>query len=451
MKTIVNETNVWRPAFKTPFSSSQAFSNQSLHYYEQRMAPGEYADDILGPGFTYTMQPLQRAYTDTTQVFKKEIIYNYRGRIPYSQPVVSIVKYQPEKDPGCIPLTPRKPRFIAIYVHGWNDYFFQRELARHYALAGGAFYGIDLHNYGRSLNRSTEPGWVTDLREYGSDFSAVLRHVRREHPDLPIILQGHSTGGLICSLWAHAHPGRIAGLVLNSPWLEMQTGILSRHVLKFALSFARPFPKAPVTGEDPTSLYGQSFNGWDYQRDGKLPTYLEPWKDDPSITGWPLVQSWKRPEGRVTRAAWLEAIIDGQARVAEGLDIKAPIFVQRSSAHIFDKKQRTLALSADTVLNTDLIDLRARALGADTTIMSVNGRHDIMLSFPPARQKFLGRLHGWLWDKFPQLRPELVDGRPVWDESTVYSVDLVPKDVLATPAHELIGGLPVFSAGAICP
>ena len=33
---------------------------------------------------------------------------------------------------------------------------------------------------------------------------------------------GHSTGGLITSLWAGKNPGRIDGLILNAPWLDLQ-------------------------------------------------------------------------------------------------------------------------------------------------------------------------------------------------------------------------------------
>ena len=37
-----------------------------------------------------------------------------------------------------------------LYIHGFNDYFFQRELAQKMDSAGYSFYAIDLHKYGRS-------------------------------------------------------------------------------------------------------------------------------------------------------------------------------------------------------------------------------------------------------------------------------------------------------------
>lgn len=41
------------------------------------------------------------------------------------------------------------PRGIILYVHGYNDYFFQEELAEKSDSAGFAFFAIDLHYNGR--------------------------------------------------------------------------------------------------------------------------------------------------------------------------------------------------------------------------------------------------------------------------------------------------------------
>lgn len=41
-------------------------------------------------------------------------------------------------------------RTAVLYVHGWNDYFFQRHLADYWTRHGYAFHAIDLRRYGRS-------------------------------------------------------------------------------------------------------------------------------------------------------------------------------------------------------------------------------------------------------------------------------------------------------------
>ena len=39
---------------------------------------------------------------------------------------------------------------------------------------------------------------------------------------------GHSTGGLIAALWAARNVGRLEGLILNSPWLDLQGSAIVR-------------------------------------------------------------------------------------------------------------------------------------------------------------------------------------------------------------------------------
>ena len=53
-----------------------------------------------------------------------------------------------------------------LYLHGFNDYFFQEEMARRYQEHGYRFYAIDLRKYGRSLLPYQLPNNVRDLREY---------------------------------------------------------------------------------------------------------------------------------------------------------------------------------------------------------------------------------------------------------------------------------------------
>ena len=44
-----------------------------------------------------------------------------------------------------------------LYLHGWNDYFFQTHLADVLRRAGFDFYALDLRRYGRSLRLGQLP------------------------------------------------------------------------------------------------------------------------------------------------------------------------------------------------------------------------------------------------------------------------------------------------------
>ncbi len=87
-------------------------------------------------------------------------------------------------------------RGIVLYVHGFIDYFFQRHMAERFAAEGYAFYALDLRKHGRSLLAHQHPCFCRDLTEYFDDITRALEVI-----DAPVLLAGHSTGGLICSLY----------------------------------------------------------------------------------------------------------------------------------------------------------------------------------------------------------------------------------------------------------
>ena len=67
---------------------------------------------------------------------------------------------------------PDRSRSAVLYVHGWNDYFFQTHLADHLADLGFDFYALDLRRYGRSLRRGHLNGFITDLDDYALELDA---------------------------------------------------------------------------------------------------------------------------------------------------------------------------------------------------------------------------------------------------------------------------------------
>src|SRR5947209_2129624 len=101
--------------------------------------------------------------------------------------------------------SPIGARRAVLYLHGWNDYFFQTHLADHLAGLGLDFYALDLRRYGRSLQRGQLPGYTTDLGEYDQELDAAADLIAADHDELVVI--GHSTGGLITSFWTARRPG----------------------------------------------------------------------------------------------------------------------------------------------------------------------------------------------------------------------------------------------------
>ena len=281
------------------------------------------------------------------------------------------------------------PRAAVLHVHGYNDYFFQDHLARAFADAGYAFYAVDLRGAGRSWRAGQVPHYVSDLQEQATDVAQAARAVRAEHPDLPLVVHAHSTGGLTASLWAHAHrraTGAAAGpdaLVLDAPFLDLPGSPLTRGVGTKVLDTLAPLsPLAPLKREPSwyaTHLLADNGGRWAF---------------DPRL---------KRPEGLPVRVGWMRAVRRAQARVAQGLAISGPVLVAVSAASGPDAADNPHLDAQDTVLDVGQIVAAAPRLGKDVTLLRVRGGvHDLSLSADAPRRCYLAGVLQWLDARLPR-------------------------------------------------
>lgn len=293
--------------------------------------------------------------------------------------------------------TPQAPRFVLLYIHGRNDYFFQRELAEDIAGCGGAFYALDLRRYGRSLRPGQRMGFVSNLSLYDEDIAEALDLIREDYPDLPLVLMGHSTGGLLATLWANRHPGALDGLILNSAWLEMQTMASMRSAVAPILErIASRNPMWAVPGGDGPDHYGRSLReGWN-ALDAPLPDSLAAYPDDPAIKGWSYALEWKRPGSYPAYAAWLEAILDGHENVASSVHLDIPVLSMMSTTSYFGEEFTETVFSSDVVLDREVILERSARLGPLVTMASFPGKHDLLLSDPQVRAEVYETMNRWI-------------------------------------------------------
>jgi alpha-beta hydrolase superfamily lysophospholipase len=273
------------------------------------------------------------------------------------------------------------PRRVAsganvLYVHGWSDYFFQRELAEFWHGQGANFYAVDLRKYGRSLRPHQTPGYVADLGEYDLDIDAAIGAMTDS--TRPLILMGHSTGGLTLSLWAARNPTRAAALVLNSPWLEFQGRAGARTAFAPLVSMQAKYrPMDLMPGLD-LGYYARStsshFEGsWDYNLD------------------------WRPERSFPARAGWLNAILAGHAAVAAGLHLSMPVAVWLSSRSLLQPRWDPAMMQADVAIDVEVVADRAAHLGETVTLLRIEGAmHDVTLSAPPVRARAYAGLSRWL-------------------------------------------------------
>ncbi len=263
-----------------------------------------------------------------------------------------------------------------LYLHGWNDYFFQTHVADFVADLGFDFYALDLRRYGRSLRNGQLRGFITDLDEYSAEIDAATDMIGADHSSL--VLMGHSTGGLIAALWASTHPERIVGLVLNSPWLDLQGSAMIRALgTPVVDALGRQAPTSVIPLPD-LGFYARTLHA--------------------SLEGeWTYDLELKSSPGPPVRTGWLRAIRQGHQRVAAGLKLPMPVLVMASSATEFARKWHEGLRSADTVLDVDQIVSRGARLGRHVTIVRIEGGlHDLFLSPPPVRQVAMYELERWL-------------------------------------------------------
>ena len=101
-------------------------------------------------------------------------------------------------------------RGIVLYVHGYNDYFFQKELAEKADSAGFAFFAIDLHYCGRSFVSDEPRSDMRNIKEFYAELDVAVELSKKiavddyeEAEHVPFVIIGHSLGGLISALNAN--------------------------------------------------------------------------------------------------------------------------------------------------------------------------------------------------------------------------------------------------------
>lgn len=266
-----------------------------------------------------------------------------------------------------------------LYLHGWSDYFFNVLLARFFTARGHRFYALDLHNHGRSLASPSLGGYVDDLADYDDEIRLAVAVLRADTgKDGPVILMGHSTGGLIAALWAAKSPAQVSHLILNSPWLEIQGGAAIRRTatpLIRPLADLRPLTRMRVPER---SFYWRGIS-------------------DEAYGEWAVDRRMRPPQAFPVRAGWMRAILSGQRSVAAGLGLAAPVLVLVSTRSMLGPVWNEDMLRADVVLDVRALALRALSLGNSVAVERIDGAlHEVFLSPQPVRDDAYARLERWL-------------------------------------------------------
>ncbi len=274
---------------------------------------------------------------------------------------------------------PKTPKIAILYLHGFTDYFFQRHLADACIDEGFGFYALDLHGYGRSLRTGVRANYCDSIDEYFGEIDEAIARMKANGAER-VIINAHSTGGLISALYAHRGERRaqLSGLILNSPFFDFALNGPHRVALKVLAAVGRVLPKGSYHHGMP-SLYGQSiYRGYRGEWDFNL-TYKP-------VVGFPIY------------LGWIRAIVRAQRELKAGLSIQCPVLVLHSARSLKLPRVWTDELmSADVVLDVDHMRRYGPGLGDQVTLAEIEGgMHDLMLSPHPVREAVLSSMFRWL-------------------------------------------------------
>ena len=185
-----------------------------------------------------------------------------------------------------------------LYIHGFNDYFFQDQMAKRFNNEDYNFYALDLRKYGRSLLNHQKLNNVRSLLEYDEEINKALQIIKSESNN-EVILMGHSTGGLIVTHYAgnHLNSDLFHGIICNSPFYEFNLNAVERKIGIPILSFlSRYFPNKLISNGF-SKLYGYSLHNGKY---GEW-NYSLAWKEGDAVLNVKHIQYYaNKIKGNVT-------------------------------------------------------------------------------------------------------------------------------------------------------
>lgn len=322
----------------------------------------EWQPDILGPGFEQAVIELG-ADPDTGKKTRAVLVRATGGNT--------------HTDPD-------KPALL--WVHGMSDYFFQDHVAEYFTSQGYPFYALDLRRCGRARKRGERWHYTTDMAHYFPELTAALEAVAAETTSGKVVPLAHSTGGLIVPLWAdhlrrndRDNHSKLAGMVLNSPWLDLQFPKLAVAVLRPVVkSVGRIAPRLPLPGGD-LGAYGQSIHE-DHHGEWSFDTEMKPLGGHPKFVGW------------------IRGVVKGQEKIHRGdIDAGVPTLTLVSAHSYLGEDYSPAADTADTVLDVDQIRKWAPRTSKQHTTKTIEGaRHDVFLSEAFAREVAFKTTTEWL-------------------------------------------------------
>lgn len=308
-----------------------------------------YQTDILGNGF---------------EQLTINLPYDYEGKV-----TATLIKKNNTLNSGK----------AVLYIHGFNDYFFQEEMAERFEKNAIIFYALDLRKYGRSLLPNQKLNNVRDIKEYDAEIFEALKIIEAEGND-SVMLAGHSTGGLIVTYFASRHPElkNIKAVFANSPFYQFNISLPELKLGIPLLSFLAKFFPDKKINSGLSGLYGKSLH-----------------RTEQGNYGYNL--NWKPIRIPKVNLSFIKAIHQAQSYIQKGCTLTVPLLLMHSEASSKPQKINELVFKTDIVLNVEHMKKYGQKIDGAVTIISIsNGIHDLVLSASAVKENVFEKLFTWL-------------------------------------------------------
>jgi len=107
----------------------------------------------------------------------------------------------------------KNPKAIVVIVHGFGEHLGKYESVKDKLVEYGySVYRFDNRGHGRS---GGERGYINTFEDFARDTDILIEFIRKQNPDIPIFMLGHSMGGFITALYGIMFKNKLDGQIFS--------------------------------------------------------------------------------------------------------------------------------------------------------------------------------------------------------------------------------------------
>ncbi len=159
---------------------------------------------------------------------------------------------------------PKNPKAVVQIIHGGFEHTGRyKHVVERLTSESFMIYGNDHRGHGKSEGKRNH---IKSFDEYREDSYTLTKMIKKNHPNLPIFILGHSVGSCVAQRYALKHQEEIKGIILSGSGTGI--GIVPSYLRIIARIMAKIYPtfKAP-SNLDPNELSHDPESIADYTSD----------------------------------------------------------------------------------------------------------------------------------------------------------------------------------------